>query len=115
MVQAARSGKQNIVEAAAASTTSRGTELKLRRPMDRLKRDFLEGGGIREEMTRARLAVGRQPVVQGVEPRARQGGQARPAAAKIREIAENAPSPIANCQLSILIVNSPIYPFFCCL
>lgn len=33
MVQAARSGKQNIVEAAAASTTSRGTELKLRRPI----------------------------------------------------------------------------------
>lgn len=65
MVQAARSGKQNIVEAAAASTTSRGTELKLRRPMDRLKRDFLEGGGIREEMTRARLAYRRRQELNG--------------------------------------------------
>lgn len=142
MVQAARSGKQNIVEAAAASTTSRETELKLtgvaraslqelladfedylrvrglelwaaasakgqqarractahtdsayyraavrqrsdeavaniaitlihqadvklRRPMDHLKRDFLEGGGIREEMTRARLAYRRRQELNG--------------------------------------------------
>lgn len=44
---------------------SRGTELKLRRPMDRLKRDFLEGGGIREEMTRARLAYRRRQELNG--------------------------------------------------
>ena len=69
MVQAARSGKQNIAEGCAAAPTSAETELKLNgvarasmkellmmgKYMARLQKDFVEKGGIREQMTAARL------------------------------------------------------------
>ena len=55
MVQAARSGKQNIVEASLASGTSKGTEIRLtnvaRASLEELAedyRDFLRGRGIAE-------------------------------------------------------------------
>ena len=62
MVQAARSGKQNILEGSEASGTSKETELKLTnylldQQLRRLEQDFLKEGGLRERMTRARLAV----------------------------------------------------------
>jgi hypothetical protein len=47
MIQAARSGKQNISEGSEAS----GLDRQLRR----LEQDFLKEGGLRERMTRARL------------------------------------------------------------
>ena len=84
MVQSARSGKQNIAEGSKASLTSTETEIKLTyrpffedRPPEtlaniaiclihqanylldqqirRLEKDFVEKGGLRERMTRARL------------------------------------------------------------
>jgi len=68
MVQAARSGKQNITEGSKASVTSTETEIKLTnvarasleellidRQIRRLENDFVEKGGLRERMTRARL------------------------------------------------------------
>ena len=62
MVQAARSGKQNILEGSQASGTSKETELKLTnylldQQLKRLEQDFLKEGGLRERMTRARLAT----------------------------------------------------------
>jgi four helix bundle suffix protein len=61
MVQAARSGKQNILEGSEASGTSKETEIKLTcylldQQIRRLEQDFLKEGGLRERMTRARLA-----------------------------------------------------------
>lgn len=56
MVQAARSGKQNIIEGTKASGTSKETEVKLLNvARASLEQDFLSEGGIRERMTRARL------------------------------------------------------------
>ena len=87
MVQAARSGKQNIVEASMASATSKETEIKLTnvakasleellidyedflrthklpiivtyllaKQIQALEKDFLENGGLRERMTKARI------------------------------------------------------------
>ena len=75
MVQAARSGKQNIAEGSKASATSTETEIKLTnvarasleellidykdflldQQIRRLEKDFVEKGGLRERMTRARL------------------------------------------------------------
>ena len=60
MVQAARSGKQNILEGSQASGTSKETEIKLTnylldQQLRRLEQDFLNDGGLRERMTRARL------------------------------------------------------------
>ena len=50
MVQAARSGKQNIAEGSQASATSTETEIKLLdRQIRRLEQDFLERGGIRRQ------------------------------------------------------------------
>jgi len=79
MVQAARSGKQNIVEGSLASATSKEGELKLtnvaRASLEELLEDyrdflrprdlplweaFLKDGGLRECMTSARLAVRRK-------------------------------------------------------
>ncbi len=62
MVQAARSGKQNILEGSQASGTSKETEIKLTnylldQQLKRLEQDFLNEGGLRERMTRARLAT----------------------------------------------------------
>ena len=62
MVQAARSGKQNILEGSQASGTSKETEIKLTnylldQQLRRLEQDFLKEGGLRERMTRARLAA----------------------------------------------------------
>lgn len=62
MIQAARSGKQNIVEGSQAGGTSKETEIKLTnylldRQLRRLEQDFLKEGGLRERMTRARLAA----------------------------------------------------------
>ena len=51
MVQVARSGKQNIVEGSMAAATSKETEIKLRH----LEKAFIEEGGLRERMTRARI------------------------------------------------------------
>jgi len=61
MVQAARSGKQNILEGSQASATSKETEIKLTnylldRQLRQLEQAFLKQGGLRERMTRARLA-----------------------------------------------------------
>jgi four helix bundle suffix protein len=70
MVQAARSGKQNIAEGSMASATSKETEIKLinvakaliniatyllARQIKSLEKDFLENGGLRERMTKARI------------------------------------------------------------
>ena len=67
MVQAARSGKQNIVEASMASATSKEGEIKLTnvakssltyllsKQVQRLEKDFLEEGGLRERMTKSRI------------------------------------------------------------
>lgn len=58
MVQSARSGKQNILEASKAAVTSKETEIKL----TNVARAFLKEGGLRERMTRARLqSRGRNP------------------------------------------------------
>lgn len=64
MVQAARSGKQNIVEGSQVSGTSRELEIKLtnvaRASLEELAedyRDFLRSRGLREAMTKARLAA----------------------------------------------------------
>jgi four helix bundle suffix protein len=77
MVQAARSGKQNIMEGSKVSGTSKEMEIKLLgvaragleellgdycdflldRQIRRLERDFVREGGLRERMTRARLAT----------------------------------------------------------
>ena len=61
MVQAARSGKQNILEGSEASGISKETEIKLTnylldQQLRRLERDFVKEGRLRERMTRARLA-----------------------------------------------------------
>lgn len=57
MVQAARSGKQNIVEGSMASGTSRETEIKLTGvARASLEERFVREGGLRERMTQARLA-----------------------------------------------------------
>ncbi len=60
MVQAARSGKQNILEGSQASGTSKETEIKLTnylldRQLRQLEEAFVREGGLRERMTRARL------------------------------------------------------------
>ena len=59
MVQAARSGKQNIVEGCAASATSAKTEIKLVNVakaslQERLEKDFTDNGGFSEKMSRIR-------------------------------------------------------------
>lgn len=51
MIQAARSGKQNIIICLIHQTS-----YLLDRQIRRLERDFLEQGGLRERMTQARLA-----------------------------------------------------------
>ena len=51
MVQAARSGKQNIVEGSMASGTSKKMEIKS------LEDEFLHNGGLRERMSQARMEV----------------------------------------------------------
>ena len=51
MIQAARSGKQNI-----AITLIHQEDVFLRKLLDRLQRDFVENGGIKEQMSRARIA-----------------------------------------------------------
>src|SRR5438034_5594072 len=64
MVQAARSGRQNIAEGSQASGTSKKFELKLihqtnyllDQQLRQLEKAFLQEGGLRERMTRARLA-----------------------------------------------------------
>lgn len=63
MVQAARSGVQNIAEASQASGTSKETEIKLTnvacallsRQLQTLEQEFLAKGGLRERMTCARI------------------------------------------------------------
>ena len=60
MVQAARSGKQNIAEGSAASSTSKEMEIKqndylLFKQLQSLGNDFLKNGGMRERMTRMRI------------------------------------------------------------
>ena len=88
MVQAARSGKQNIAEASAASGTSKKMKIKLTNvaraslkelledyrkvahcllglQMKELEQDFIEEGGLRERMTRARLRRRREQGTEG--------------------------------------------------
>lgn len=65
MVQAARSGKQNIVEGSMASGTSKEMELKqtnylLDQQIRKLEETFVQEGGLHERMTRARLAPRRK-------------------------------------------------------
>jgi four helix bundle suffix protein len=74
MIQAARSGKQNIVEGSQASGTSKEMELKLTsvarasleelltnylldQQIRQLEQAFIHEGGLRERMTRARLQM----------------------------------------------------------
>jgi len=67
MVQAARSGVQNIAEGSMASATSKKTELKLtnvaRASLEELRLDyelekaFLDEGGFTEKLYRARTAT----------------------------------------------------------
>ncbi len=61
MIQAARSGKQNILEGSEASGISKETEIKLTnylldQQIRHLEKAFVQEGGLRERMTRARLA-----------------------------------------------------------
>ena len=51
MIQAARSGKQNI-----AITLIHQEDVFLRKLPDRLQSDFVENGGIKEQMSMARIA-----------------------------------------------------------
>ncbi|HRO45694.1 four helix bundle suffix domain-containing protein [Agriterribacter sp.] len=65
MVQAARSGRQNIAEASMASATSKETEIKLTnvaranyllsQQIKQLETAFIKEGGLRERMTKARI------------------------------------------------------------
>ena len=56
MIQSARSGKQNILEGSKAATTSKETEIKLTNVgRASLEKEFVEQGGLRERMTKARL------------------------------------------------------------
>jgi four helix bundle suffix protein len=69
MIQATRSGKQNIAEASMAAATSKETEIcansmiclikialyLLAKLIQQLENDFLENGGLRERMTKARI------------------------------------------------------------
>jgi len=57
MIQAARSGKQNIVEGSMASGTSKETEIK---QIKTLEKEFLQEGGLRERMWQARIEVRRK-------------------------------------------------------
>ena len=57
MIQAARSCKQNIAEGSSASGTSKETELKLAKMIERQKADFKRLGGVRERMHAARTAA----------------------------------------------------------
>ena len=65
MVQAARSGKQNILEGSMASGTSKIMEIGLikltsfllARQIEKLEKEFLKEGGLRERMTQARIEV----------------------------------------------------------
>jgi four helix bundle suffix protein len=73
MVQAARSGKPNILEGSEISGTSKEAEIKLMKmiclihqaryllsqDIRQLEKAFLEEGGLRERMTRARLRARR--------------------------------------------------------
>jgi four helix bundle suffix protein len=61
MVQAARSGKQNIAEGSMASGTSKKIELKLLdRQLRQLEQQFLEEGGFTEKLYRTRMRAWRQ-------------------------------------------------------
>jgi four helix bundle suffix protein len=72
MIQSARSCKQNILEGSKAATTSKETEIKLTnvgrasleelladylldQQLKTLEKEFVEQGGLRERMTKARL------------------------------------------------------------
>jgi four helix bundle suffix protein len=62
MVQAARSGKQNILEGSMASGTSKETEIKLTtyllaKQITSLEKEFLQEGGLRERMSKARINI----------------------------------------------------------
>ncbi|MBL9136120.1 MAG: hypothetical protein JNK85_09645 [Verrucomicrobiales bacterium] len=64
MIQAARSGKQSILEGSQASGTSKETEIKLTsylldRQLHHLEQEFLRTGGLRERMWQARLRTRR--------------------------------------------------------
>ena len=54
MVQAARSGKQNLAEGNIAITLIHQCDILIRGLIEWKKRDFLEKGGIKEEMYQAR-------------------------------------------------------------
>jgi len=65
MVQAARSGKQNIVEGSMASGTSKEMEIKLTsfllaKQIKTLEKDFLQEGGLKERMSQARIEIRRK-------------------------------------------------------
>ena len=58
MIQAARSGKQNIAEGSMASGTSRKIELKLvDRQLRQLEQQFLEQGGFTERLYHPRISA----------------------------------------------------------
>ena len=61
MVQAARSGKQNLIEGSMASGTSKEMEIKLTKLLTKqiqmLEKEFLIEGGLRERMSKARIDV----------------------------------------------------------
>jgi len=58
MIQAARSGKQNIAEGSMASGTSRKIELKLVvRQLRQLEQQFLKQGGFTERLYHARISA----------------------------------------------------------
>ena len=56
MVQAARSGKQNLAEGNIAITLIHQCDVLIKGLIEWQKRNFLENGGIKEEMYRARKA-----------------------------------------------------------
>jgi len=68
MVQAARSGKQNIVEGSMASGTSKEMEIGLinltsfllAKQLKTLEQEFLQEGGLRERMSQARIEIRRR-------------------------------------------------------
>ncbi len=116
MVQAARSGKQNIVEASMASGTSKETEIKLtnvaRASLEELLtdyRDYLRTRGLREWEKNSREALYVRQLSAGkiAPPEEKQGTEGTPAAPP--EAAP--PSPLSHSS-HVAVTFATFRPFF---
>lgn len=113
MVQVARSGKQNIVEASMASGTSKETEIKLtnvaRASLEELLtdyRDYLRTRGLREWEKNSREALYVRQLSAGkiAPPEAKQGTPAAPSAA-------GHPPPLSHSS-HVVVTFAAFRPFF---